>query len=193
MLRMIVRVLRRTSASSSPKASQQALEHLTNDQHDTAYQNSCEEDDHGCDVDSNPPDPTPNIHDDDDEANAVVLEPSVDWIKRATHKAEAAIAKLRIDDWVSTVRQRKWQWVRKLSATEELEWMRQVIQWTPQHDPVYNARRRTGRPKTRWIDDVRNHVEDTLECGDVSIPAVLDLASNDSWQDIGAQFTQHHM
>eukprot|EP00959_Pyramimonas_sp_CCMP1952_P323664 6774023-Pyramimonas_sp.AAC.1 len=70
--------------------------------------------------------------------------------------AEAAIAKLGIDDWVSTAQLGQWQWARKSSAMGETEWTRQVIQWTPQRDPAYHARRRTGRPKARWIDDMRS-------------------------------------
>ena len=131
--------------------------------------------------------------DDDDDANVDTLEPWVDWIKRATHKAEAATAKLRINDWVSTVRQRKWQWVRRLSATGEQEWMRQIIQWSPQHDPVYNARRRTGRPKSRWIEDKRKYIQDSMGCDDTSTTAILNVASTDSWNDIGLTFTSHHM
>ena len=194
MLRMIVRVPRRTSANTITQAPQPAPEYQTNNQYDDAHQNSDEDDDDGCDVDSMPPDPTPNVYDDDDDdVNDVILELWVDWIKRATHKAEAAIAKLRINDWVSTVRQKKWQWVRKLSTMRNQEWMRQVIQWDPQHDPVYHVRRRTGRPKTRWIDDIRKHIEDHMGCDNMTISAILDVASTDDWQDIGSNFTSHHM
>ena len=69
--------------------------------------------------------------------------------------------KLKLDDWIATQRRRKWRWVQKLAKTEDFDWMVMTTRWDPTIDDKLNARRRPGRPKTRWMDDITNHVTRT--------------------------------
>ena len=80
MLRMIARVLRRTSRNADIQAARRSPELQTNSQRDDTHQNSDADDGDGCDVDGVLPDPTRSNHDDAD--NDVK-----DWIKRSTHEA----------------------------------------------------------------------------------------------------------
>ena len=66
--------------------------------------------------------------------------------------------KLKLDDWIATQRRRKWRWVRKLAKTADADWMVMAMRWDPTIDSKLNARRRPGRPKTRWIDDIANYM-----------------------------------
>ena len=135
------------------------------------------------------PDTAPRAYDGQDAED--YLEPWVDWVKRATRKAEAAMEKLRITDWVSKVRLRRWHWIRELANTSEHEWTRQVFQWTPERDPVYTAKRRVGRPKLRWIDDVRHYIGITMGRDGISIPDILCLASTAMWDDLAPDFAAY--
>ena len=119
------------------------------------------------------------------------MEPWVDWVKRATRKAEAAMEKLQITDWVTKVRLRRWHWIRKLANTDEHEWTRQVFQWTPERDPIYTAKRRVGRPKSRWTDDVRHYIGITMGWDDISTSDILRLASTDLWDDLAPDFAAY--
>eukprot|EP00959_Pyramimonas_sp_CCMP1952_P392067 8215774-Pyramimonas_sp.AAC.1 len=134
---MIVKVLRRIVSNTQPIPRADEDRHSNDGQHDDAHEHS--DDDDGHDVDSTP-DTAPRA--DDAEDAEYYLEPWVDWVKRATRAAEAAMEKLRITDRVSNVRLRRWHWIRKLANTSEHEWTRQVFQWTPERDPVHTAKRR---------------------------------------------------
>jgi hypothetical protein len=102
-----------------------------------------------------PSTPTDNI--DDTE-----LEPWADWIKRSTHEVEERMKRLKLDDWVSIQRQRKWKWAEKLALCKDPTWTTIALQWDPTVDPRLKARRRPGRPKTRWADDIYKFIhEDT--------------------------------
>ena len=63
--------------------------------------------------------------------------------------------------WVSLQRRRKWGWVAKLAITETDDWTTQTLRWDPTLDMQHNTRRRQGRPKTRWTDDIYNHIRST--------------------------------
>ena len=39
-----------------------------------------------------------------------------------------------------------------------LDWARTALLWDPTLDTRLHTRRRQGRPKTRWTDDIRNYV-----------------------------------
>ena len=67
--------------------------------------------------------------------------------------------KLKLDDWVVMQRRRKWRWARKLAMTPDFDWMAMASKWDPTVDIHMNARRRQGRPKTRWGDDLASHVQ----------------------------------
>ena len=109
----------------------------------------------GSDVNSNP-DASREIQPEDDLDEAANLEPWVDWIRRCTHEAEACMTKLRIDDWITLQRRRKMKWAQKLTNDAHDTWTTAAIRWDPTLDAHMNAKRRPGRPKTRWMDDIDN-------------------------------------
>jgi hypothetical protein len=123
------------------------------------YDDNDDNDDNGSDVDSNPPTPEQQQQYDDDNDEASDLEPWVDWIRRCTHDAEARMKKLQLDDWVTMQRRRKWRWAHKMATTTQDTWTTIALQWDPTLDRQLDARRRTGRPKTRWTDDISDHVQ----------------------------------
>ena len=81
-----------------------------------------------------------------------------EWIRRCTYEVEDRMRKLKLDDWVTTQRRRKWRWVQKLANTAEGDWMIMATAWDPTIDDKLSTRRRPGRPKTRWMDNIANYV-----------------------------------
>ena len=71
--------------------------------------------------------------------------------------------KLNLDDWITLQRRRKWRWVARLANTEAEAWTTQALRWDPTLDTQYNTRRRQGRPKTRWTDDIYDYIRRTQE------------------------------
>ena len=67
-----------------------------------------------------------------------------------------------VDYWTTIYRRKKWEWARKVVFMEAPEWPAQILNWAPQLDLRTPARRRPGRPKTRWVDDIKQHVLTTL-------------------------------
>ena len=96
-----------------------------------------------------------------DDTDNTELEPWADWIKRSTHDVEARMKRLKLDDWVSLQRRRKWKWAQKLALCEDSSWATAAIQWDPTLDPRLNSQRRPGRPKTRWADDIYKYIQHT--------------------------------
>ena len=114
---------------------------------------SAENQDEGSDGTSEP-DPDTIIED-----NTEHLEPWVDWIRRTTHEAERRMRELKLDDWVSLHRKRKWRWAKKVASSHIPNWCIRVLKWQPGHRVVSsNYSRRVGRPKLRWTDDIRSHI-----------------------------------
>ena len=68
--------------------------------------------DAGSDVTSEPD------HDTTVENCTENLEPWVDWIRRSTHEAERRMKELKLEDWVSLHRRRKWRWARKVATSQ---------------------------------------------------------------------------
>jgi len=114
---------------------------------------------------------------DDGDATAD-LEPWVEWIKRCTHDVETRMRKLNLDDWIATQRRRKWRWVGKLAKTVDTDWMVMAMRWDPTIDSKLNARRRPGRPKTRWMDDVASHLRLTATDTEHDSPASSNSKQN---------------
>ena len=107
--------------------------------------------DSGSDVDSTSGDfQLPSAKSDVSE----LIEPWVDWIRRSTREAEECIESLRIEDWISQQRLKKWRWLQRVASMPHGEWSRQAILWDPCLCPELRAHRRAGRPRTRWIDDI---------------------------------------
>jgi len=87
--------------------------------------------------------------------------------------------KLKFDNWIAMQRRRKWRWVQKLAKTTDSDWMVMATRWDPTIDKKLNARRRPGRPKTRWIDNIANHVTKTTINNEHNNPATSNANSND--------------
>ena len=86
-----------------------------------------------------------------------LLEPWVDFIKRATHIAEATISKQNISQWTTTYLRRKWRWAQRLTTVPDNRWCRLITNWKPtttEHRPVY---RKQGCPRKRWPDDIDDY------------------------------------
>jgi hypothetical protein len=113
------------------------------------------------DVDSNASAPKPDPPDLD---STECLEPWVDWIKRCTHEIETRLRNLRLEDWVTMQRRRKFRYARKILHTDEYEWNNRALNWDPTRDHKLTPQRRHGRPRTRWTDDLNlEHILDTTE------------------------------
>lgn len=168
MLRMILHAPRRrhdTQNTAIPTTTtQQQVLHSTSTAESTPEQVSDtreaeEEDDDDDDVRSSDPSNTPQPQDTVDPLDD--LEPWVEWLRRCTHEAEAHMKKLHLGDWVAQQRRRKWRWASRLATTETDAWMTIALRWNPTLDTKHNNQRRQGRPKTRWTDDIRKHIQQT--------------------------------
>jgi len=107
-----------------------------------------------------------HTHDDDPEDDTSkesgnkkeTLEPWIDWVKRCTHTAEAKLAALGLEEWVITQKQRQWRWAYKI-ANDVNKWSHLAAQWEPSIDLRCNARRKPGRPKKKWSDNIVEHIK----------------------------------
>ena len=61
---------------------------------------------------------------------------------------------MKLEDWVTLQRRRKWRWAAKTATDTVPKWNVKALLWKPESDSRYNARRRPGRPMTRWTDDL---------------------------------------
>ena len=173
MLRMILHAPRRKHNTET-----QTRERPTLDQHPDAQTNTDTSSSDDNDVDSTttetPMPPPPDEHDDAE------IEPWSEWIKRSTREAETRMSKLRLEDWVTMQRRRKWRWARKLVASDEFNWATATIQWDPTIDPKLKSRRRPGRPKTRWADDIRNYILHTTTINTTNDDATTSHGTNNT-------------
>ena len=97
----------------------------------TDITNDADIDDDGSDVTSNPSAP-PQLDEDSDSDD--LLEPWVDYIKRATHAADQMITKLHIEEWTTTAWKRQWQWARRIATQQLGRWSSQLARWDPRTD-----------------------------------------------------------
>ena len=106
------------------------------------------------DVDSDTPETL--IPRDDDDTD---LEPWSDWIRRCTHDVEQQISNIGIEDWVTQQRRRKWRWAQRVANNTSNKWTIRALTWDPTTIARFNARRRQARPRTRWTDDINQHIQ----------------------------------
>ena len=99
------------------------------------------------------------------------LEPWAGWIRRATRKTEEGLTRLKVADWVSMQRQRKWKWARKVIISDS-SWAARALLWNPEVDIDCDARRRPGRPKKRWSDDMRDSISSEPSCAECEWPDI---------------------
>ena len=97
---------------------------------------------------------------------------------------ENRMALLGLDDWATLQRRRKWRWARKVATSDNLEWTRVAIQWEPTLNPRLDARRRSGRPRTRWTDDIHRHLYNTLADPDTTKSWEYAAQNINIWNDL---------
>eukprot|EP00973_Karenia_brevis_P023276 3205690-Karenia_brevis.AAC.1 len=129
MLRCMVRVGRRTIAYSNEHGE------LSKVDVGECSEDSTEETDSNCDTSTSGQDVE---HE---------LENYVDWIRRATHIAENAMSKAKVEDWVSKQRRLKWSWAGHIARRQDHRWSSEVLTWT-----VTGGYRMPGHPVRRWQD-----------------------------------------
>ena len=74
------------------------------------------------------------------------LEPWVDWMVRATHRAETAYEKAGFRPWVALQQARKAVHLAKLDNSTDGKMSKKLLQWQP------IGARSQGRPRKRWTD-----------------------------------------
>jgi hypothetical protein len=87
-----------------------------------------------------------------------LLEPWVDWIKRAARVAEAQTEMAGIPDWAGEQLRRKYRMAGHFSRREDNRWATKVLYWVPE-----GGTRRRGHPEQRWTDDIDNFFNKLLE------------------------------
>ena len=85
---------------------------------------------------------------DEDVGAAEVLEPWVDWIRRATGLAELHLHKAGAEDWTGEHKRRKWRCAGHLARRDDDRWSKKSLDWTPP------GTRKVGRPHARWSDSL---------------------------------------
>ena len=71
----------------------------------------------------------------------------IEWLRRRTHVAEDLLASLKIDDWITSQRKRKFSFTGHLLRRTDGRWSTTLVGWSPE-----GGCRARGRPKKRWID-----------------------------------------
>ena len=156
MLRMILGSPRRRVATTTPDAptannKDDDMTTTTDPTNTTNHDDNVTDDD---DVDSDVAVQVEAPTADDDD-----LEPWVDWMKRCTHQAEEHMKTLGIEEWIALQRRRKWRWALKIATDTKGKWTLKAMMWNPTKDKRLDARRKPGRPNTRWIDDINHHLQ----------------------------------
>jgi len=177
MLRMILHAPRRATGNrrtTTNTDNSNSNDHNHNDDHNnpTINHNTTDETDDASsecnDVDStasqHPTNDQTQLDDNDDDLDE--LEPWSDWVKRCTHDVERRMRTLKLDDWKVMLRRRRWRWARKISEMPLDDWTAMATRWDPTLDIHINTRRRQGRPKTRWSDDIVEYVLQMPHDGD---------------------------
>ena len=75
----------------------------------------------------------------------------VEWIVRATHRAEEKCREHGVHIWLSEQRRRYWRWAGHVARIADARWTAQILDFKPA------GRRRVGRPVKRWADEVSSY------------------------------------
>jgi hypothetical protein len=78
------------------------------------------------------------------------LEPWVDYVQRATHKAEQIMSAYGSTNWEERHRQLKFRFAGKAARATDGRWTHHLLQYAPLH----GEGRYQGRPYKRWSDDL---------------------------------------
>ena len=110
------------------------------------------------DVNSNPSNTT-NLENliqltDDD-----LLEPWADFMKRATHTAEALAHKHNVEDWPTLHLRRQWRWAQRVAQQSHDRWSWLAAGWDPTVHDKRTCNRQQARPRKRWSDDITQFLQ----------------------------------
>ena len=92
-----------------------------------------------------------------EDADEKILEPCVEWLRRATNISEETARRYGIRDWVVEQRLRKWRLAGHVARRHDGRWSAKLLSWTPNI-----GKRRVGHPCKRWRDEL---VEFNAEIG----------------------------
>ena len=108
-------------------------------------------------------------------------------IRRCTHEAEKQMTALGIEDWVTIQRRRKWRFAARVMADSH-KWGLKALLWDPLLDTRSQAKRRQGRPKMRWTDDINAFITDSRSDNDDTYAAPLYSLSSEMWKQHEEQY-----
>jgi hypothetical protein len=83
----------------------------------------------------------------------------VEWIRRATHKAEELMSIVGMESWITSQKRKKWRWAGHVARMTDDRWTVKSLLWMPEH-----ANRRVGRPSRRWSDDIDQFCQEHFDC-----------------------------
>jgi hypothetical protein len=100
------------------------------------------------------------------------IESWVDWVIRATRKAEDIVRKFDVPDWVEEVHRRRFRWAGHVARRHDGRWTREVLTWS-----VAGSRAR-GRPLARWTDTIIKFFNEMWG---------VDIKDNSFWLDLAEE------
>ena len=77
----------------------------------------------------------------------------VDYIQRATHKAETVMVEHGSTDWNTHRKLHKWKYAGKTAAQTDERWNTLLLDWKPFH----GKGRPRGHPQKRWRDELTKY------------------------------------
>ena len=115
---------------------------------------------------------------------SATTESYVDWIQRATRKAEEAMAKHGVPHWVEECCKRKFQWAGHVLRRTDGRWSRQALCWHPM------GYRLQGRPLMRWSDGLNRFYDKMSAAMGQDIDWMAMAADRDWWKQMEAPFVE---
>ena len=85
--------------------------------------------------------------------------------------------KTRVKDIIEKIKESKWKWAGHLSRTTDNRWTKRLTEWQPR-----TGKRRRGRQKRRWRDDITSYMGTTW-------PRIAQ--SRTTWKKLKENFIQH--
>ena len=121
-----------------------------------------------------------------------LLEPWVDYLKRATSQADNLLQKLHIDTWLTTYLRRKWRWAARVATQTHDQWPHLATNWRPELDHKLQTSRRQARPHKRWSDDFHAFLTTIDSNTSVQTTDWTALATTHQWAELENQFIHHY-
>ena len=105
----------------------------------------------------------------------------VEWVRRATHYADAASQDHNVECWVVAQRRRKYKWAGHVARMSDDRWTFRALCWRP-----ISGTRAVGRPHKRWADDLDLYFATTLSTSPEDWIALAQ--SRDDWRSYEDDF-----